>query len=88
MTPSPGIIDASAQRLIDLGLSGVALLALGWSIWQLWKARESDREKSDARYETVQEKRVAEQATALDAVSKAVDTIEATIDRLERSRQP
>lgn len=88
MTPSPGILDASAQRLIDLGLSGVALLALGWFLWQLWKARESDREKADARYETVQEKRVAEQVTALDAVSKAVDTIEATIDRLERSRQP
>ena len=88
MNPSPGIFDASAQRLIDLGLSGVALLALGFVVLKLWEAREKDREKADARYETVQEKRVAEQVTALDAVSKAVETVEATIDRLERSQQP
>jgi predicted negative regulator of RcsB-dependent stress response len=87
VTPSPGIIDASAQRLIDLGLSGVALLALGFMFWKLWEAREKDRDKAEARYEKVQESRVTEQAAALDAVSKALNTVETTIETLQRSHQ-
>jgi Tfp pilus assembly protein PilO len=87
VTPSPGIIDASAQRLIDLGLSGVALLALGFMFWKLWEAREKDRDKAETRYETVQEKRITEQAAALDAVSKALNTVETTIETLQRSHQ-
>lgn len=87
MTPSPGIFDASAQRLIDLGLSGVALLALGFMFWKLWEAREKDRDKAETRYEKVQESRVTEQAAALDAVSKALNTVETTIETLQRSHQ-
>jgi predicted negative regulator of RcsB-dependent stress response len=87
VTPSPGIIDASAQRLIDLGLSGVALLALGWFCWQLWQAREKDRAKAEERYESVQEKRITEQRAALDAVSKAVNTLDTAIETLTRSHQ-
>lgn len=87
MTPPAGLIDASAQRLIDLGLSGVALLALGFMFWKLWEARESDRNKAEARYEKVQESRVTEQAAALDAVSKALNTVETTIETLQRSHQ-
>lgn len=87
MTPSPGILDASAQRLIDLGLSGVALLALGFMFWKLWEAREKDRRDAETRYEAVQEKRITEQRAALDAVSKAVNTVETTIDALQRSHQ-
>lgn len=88
MTTAPtDLLGASAQRLLDLGLSGVALLALGWFLWQLWKARESDRARTDARYEAIQEKRIAEQKTALDAVSKAVDTLERVSDTLQRSHQ-
>jgi hypothetical protein len=87
VTPSPGIIDASAQRLIDLGLSGVALLALGFLFWKLWEAREKDRDKAEARYETVQEKRLTEQRAALDAVSKAVNTLDTAIETLTRSHQ-
>lgn len=88
MNPTPGgILDAGAQRLIDVGLSGVALLALGFMFLKLWEAREKDRDRADTRYETVQEKRVSEQATALDAVSKAIDTVDRTIDALERSHQ-
>lgn len=87
MTPPAGLIDASAQRLIDLGLSGVALLALGFMFWKLWEAREKDRDKAEARYETVQEKRIIEQAAALDAVSKALNTVETTIETLQRSHQ-
>ncbi len=81
------IIDTSAQRLIDLGLSGVALLALGFMFWKLWEARERDREKAAERYEAVQEKRINEQKVALDAVSKAVNTVETTIETLTRSHQ-
>ncbi len=87
MTPSPGILDLGAQRLIDLGLSGVALLALGFMFWKLWEAREKDRREAEARYESVQEKRITEQRAALDAVSKAVNTVETTIDALQRSHQ-
>lgn len=87
MTPSPGIIDASAQRLIDLGLSGVALLALGFLFWKLWEAREKDRAKAEERYEAVQEKRITEQRAALDAVSKAVNTLDTAIETLTRSHQ-
>jgi predicted negative regulator of RcsB-dependent stress response len=87
VTPSQGIFDASAQRLIDLGLSGVALLALGFMFWKLWEAREKDRDKAEARYEKVQESRVTEQAAALDAVSKALNTVETTIETLQRSHQ-
>lgn len=88
MTPSAGgLLDAGAQRLIDVGLSGVALLALGFMFWKLWEAREKDRLDADARYEKVQESRVAEQATALDAVSKALDTVDRTIETLQRSHQ-
>jgi uncharacterized protein YlxW (UPF0749 family) len=87
VNPSPGIIDASAQRLIDLGLSGVALLALGFLFWKLWEAREKDRTKAEERYESVQEKRITEQRAALDAVSKAVNTLDTAIETLTRSHQ-
>lgn len=87
MNPSAGIVDASAQRLIDLGLSGVALLALGFMFWKLWEAREKDRRDADARYEGVQEKRITEQRAALDAVSKAVNTLDTAIETLTRSHQ-
>lgn len=87
MNPSPGIIDASAQRLIDLGLSGVALLALGFMFWKLWEAREKDRRDAESRYESVQEKRITEQRAALDAVSKAVNTLDTAIETLTRSHQ-
>lgn len=87
MTPSPGILDASAQRLIDLGLSGVALLALGFMFWKLWEAREKDRRDAEERYEAVQEKRITEQRAALDAVSKAVNTLDTAIETLTRSHQ-
>lgn len=81
------LLDTSAQRLIDLGLSGVALLALGFMFWKLWEARERDRDKAAERYEAVQEKRINEQKVALDAVSKAVNTVETTIETLTRSHQ-
>lgn len=81
------VLDSSAQRLIDLGLSGVALLALGFMFWKLWEARERDRDKATERYEEVQEKRINEQRAALDAVSKAVNTVETTIETLTRSHQ-
>jgi Flp pilus assembly protein TadB len=81
------VLDSSAQRLIDLGLSGVALLALGFMFWKLWEARERDRDKAAERYEEVQEKRINEQRAALDAVSKAVNTVETTIETLTRSHQ-
>lgn len=79
------ILDASAQRLIDLGLSGVVILALGFALLKLWEAREKDRDRADTRYETVQEKRIAEQVVALSAVDKAVGTVETTIQTLTRS---
>lgn len=79
--PPTDILGAAGQRLIDLGLSGVVILGLAWFAWQLWKAREADRE----RYEIVQEKRITEQVSALGAVSKAVDTVETTIQTLTRS---
>lgn len=83
----PDLLGAATQRLIDLGLSGVVILALGYAFLRLWDQREKDREKADARYEAVQEKRITDQATALDAVSKAVDTVETTISTLTRSQQ-
>lgn len=87
MTPSPGILDASAQRLIDLGLSGVAVLALAFVCLKLWEAREKDRDRASQLYEVVQEKRINEQKVALDAVSKAVNTLDTAIETLTRSRQ-
>lgn len=88
MTQTGDIFGDSAQRLMDLGLSGIALLALGFLFWKLWEARELDRKEASARYEAVQEKRIAEQKTALDAVSKALNTVETTIETLQRSHQP
>lgn len=85
MTPSPGLLDAATQRLVDVGLSGVALLALGFMFWKLWEAREKDRRDADARHEAVQEKRINEQRAALDAVSKAVNTLDTAIETLTRS---
>lgn len=87
MTQPTGLIDAAGQRLIDLGLSGVVILALGAMFYLLWQARERDRLKADERYEGVQEKRIVEQKAALDAVGKALNTIETTIETLTRSHQ-
>ncbi len=83
----PDLLGAATQRLIDLGLSGVVILALGYAFLRLWDQREKDRLRADERYEAVQEKRIAEQASALDAVGKAVDTVETTIETLTRSHQ-
>ncbi len=83
----PDLLGAATQRLIDLGLSGVVILALAYAFLRLWDQREKDRTRADERYEAVQEKRIAEQASALDAVGKAVDTVETTIETLTRSHQ-
>ncbi len=77
----------AVTRLIDQGLSGVVILVLLLALWQLWLAREKDRRAADDRYERVQENRIAEQRTALDAVSKALDTVDTTIETLTRNRQ-
>ena len=81
------LLNAATQRLLDVGLSGVALVALGFMFWKLWEAREKDRGKYEERYEAVQERRIVEQKAALDAVSKAVGTLDTAIETLTRSRQ-
>jgi len=81
------MLGAATQRLIDLGLSGVVIIGLAVAFLRLWDQREKDRTRAEDRYEMVQEKRIAEQATALDAVGKAVDTVETTIETLTRSHQ-
>ena len=87
MTPSSDLLGAAGQRLIDVGLSGVGLLALAWAFWKLWEARDRDRIKADERYEAVQEKRIAEQRTALDAIAKVSDTLDRAYERETRSHQ-
>lgn len=85
--PSPALVDAAGQRLIDLGLSGIVIMGLCAALVFLWRARERDRDKVDA----VQEKRINEQKVALDAVGKAIASTdanrEALVDALTRSRQ-
>ncbi len=83
----PDLLGAATQRLIDLGLSGVVIIGLAFAFLRLWDQREKDRTRADERYEAVQEKRIAEQASALDAVGKAVDTVETTNETLTRSHQ-
>lgn len=75
MNPSVGIVDATMQRLIDIGLSGVAIIGLVWFCSFLWKAREAGLTKIEEQLE----KRIAEQTASRDAVVKAIATLDAVL---------
>ena len=69
-------MDKVIQGFLDQGVLGLIIVALGFAVWRLW-----------AKYDDIQEKRIAESRESIKAIETSTNTLE-TLTEVLRERKP
>lgn len=66
------MLDKAFEQLLEHGLPGIAIIILLYAVWKLW-----------AKYDEIQEKRIAESREGLKAIEQNTNTLETIVEVLK-----
>lgn len=76
-------LNAIGATLINMGLPGIVILALAWVCWQMRKEGRADLAALQAKYDDLQEKRVAEGRESLNALNNTTNVLDDVLKAIQ-----